>query len=152
MTISIRNFIDCPAALPLVACWIHDEFWADKPGAKVEGMLERISQGRRAALPIGLVAFDGEEPVGTVSLIDSGLDECAELSPWLAALYVVPETRRKGVGEQLVNACLDAAQKCGFQRVYLQTSIAAYYEALGWQWVRKVGERGVEVLGREVAR
>ena len=133
MSISVKNFLDCPSQLPLIARWIHEEFWSDKPGHSVEGMLERISHGQRTTLPIGLVAFDGESPCGTVSLIDSDVEERQDLSPWLAALYVVPEKRNKGIGRHLIAACIEASRQCGFKSLYLHTSIPSYYEALGWE-------------------
>jgi predicted N-acetyltransferase YhbS len=127
----IKNFLDCPEVLPIVAEWIHHEFWANKEGHSPTSMLARLRQGQRNALPIGYVAFDGEIPVGTVSLIECDLEERADLSPWLAALYVTPEARRAGVGESLVRRSIAGAAEVGFSFLYLYTSIPDYYERLG---------------------
>ena len=36
-------------------------------------------------------------------------------------MYVLPEGRGMGLGNALMNRCLDAARQSGFQRIYLET-------------------------------
>jgi predicted N-acetyltransferase YhbS len=145
----IKNFLDCPEALPTIAGWIHKEFWSDKPGHSVESMLARISNGQRNSLPIGLAIFEGALPFGTVSLIEADLDERQDLSPWLAALYVVPEARSKGFGQLLVESCVSEAQRCGFPALYLYTTIPSFYERLGWHVLGSASGSAAIIMKRE---
>ena len=58
----------------------------------------------------------------------------ADLTPWLAQLFVAPTSRGRGIGAALVKAVAHRAERCGFKRVYLYTSgeLPRYYEQLGW--------------------
>ncbi|WP_052731855.1 GNAT family N-acetyltransferase [Devosia geojensis] len=48
--------------------------------------------------PFTLVARAGERFLGTVSGITSDLDARPQLSPWIAALWVEPDERSRGIG------------------------------------------------------
>jgi predicted N-acetyltransferase YhbS len=61
------------------------------------------------------------------------MDTHPELTPWLAALIVLPEYRRRRIGEALVRRCEAEAGAAGFERIYLFASNArTYYPRLGW--------------------
>jgi GNAT superfamily N-acetyltransferase len=51
--------------------------------------------------------------VGTATLLAQDVDteQWPELSPWLAAVYVVPEYRHRGIGAALVPALARAAPR-----------------------------------------
>lgn len=56
----------------------------------------------------------------------------------LSDLFVVPATRRRGVGTQLLNAVVDIARATGAVRLELATAVAndparRLYEKLGWK-------------------
>ena len=56
-----------------------------------------------------------------------------ELSPWLAAVYVLPEFRRQGIGSQLVRAIEETGKRLLLERLYLFTpDREAFYARLGW--------------------
>jgi predicted N-acetyltransferase YhbS len=136
--IEIKNFVDCPEVLPLVAEHIHNQWFADKPGHTVEGMLARRRTGQRAAIPIGLVAFSEGVPAGTVSLLDSDLDERRDLTPWLAGLLVFPGFRDQGVGSALTRALCEVGIELGISSMYLYTDKPGFYRRLGWQVIGDV--------------
>lgn len=145
----VKNFLDCPEHLPQIAGWIHDEFWSDKPGHSAASMLERISKGKRDSLPIGLAIFEGAHPLGTVSLIDADLGERPDLSPWLAALYVDPAGRSKGLGKTLVESCIHEARRLGYPTLYLHTTISSFYERMGWRVYSKVRNSDAVIMTTE---
>jgi len=53
----------------------------------------------RDRMPLTLVASSELCPVGTATLLahDVGTEQWPELSPWLAAVYVAPEYRHRGI-------------------------------------------------------
>ena len=54
------------------------------------------------------------------------------MSPWLAALYVIPAARRRGVGAALIEAALARAAQFAAGTIYLLTTDQeAYYARLG---------------------
>jgi N-acetylglutamate synthase-like GNAT family acetyltransferase len=65
-----------------------------------------------------------------------GTEQWPDLSPWLAAVYVVPEYRHPGIGAALVNAIVAKATALGVGALYLSTvGREAFYARLGWQVV-----------------
>ncbi|MBV8805563.1 MAG: GNAT family N-acetyltransferase, partial [Sinobacteraceae bacterium] len=59
-----------------------------------------------------------------------------DLSPWLAALYVIPDCRCRGVGGALVNATVSKARALGVRVLYLYTADREdFYAHLGWKVV-----------------
>jgi ribosomal protein S18 acetylase RimI-like enzyme len=86
-------------------------------------------------LDAGLVAFDGEEPVGLVNLGVRGE------RGWIGGLGVVPAARRKGVGRTLMDAVHERARSLGVHEVTLEVieaNDAAFrlYDELGYDMVR----------------
>ena len=49
-------------------------------------------------IPLALVAHHGEAFLGTASVIASDLAERPQLTPWVAAVWVDPQARQRGVG------------------------------------------------------
>lgn len=131
--IQVKNFVECPEVLPLVATQVFNEWFSATPGFTAEAMLERMRGGKEKELPIGLVAFVDGQPAGTVSLLDRDLKEPATVGPWLAGLLVFPEFRERRVGSALVKAVVLNAAAVGEREVYLVTGIPHYYEKMGWE-------------------
>lgn len=128
----IVHLFERPEHLDEVARWIHEEWWADKPGHSVGTMAARLREaGDPDAIPLSLLALDGDRPVGTVNLVENDNDERPELTPWLAALLVTPAARGRGVGSALVRALAGEAARLGVGRLYLGTDIPEYYLRLG---------------------
>src|SRR5699024_1049868 len=57
--------------------------------------------------PITLIALEGGKCVGTVSIYKNDLAERPNYQPWLAALYVLPGYRGKGIADRLVSDMLE---------------------------------------------
>jgi predicted N-acetyltransferase YhbS len=110
--------------------WHLDEF--DPGGDVAWWTLARRAEARLDGIPCAWVAFLDENAVGTVSLIEHNMDAKPEFTPWLAALYVLPEFRAQGIGTALVRRCEQEAAATGKRSMYLYTSIEAFYERLGW--------------------
>ncbi|MBS0578649.1 MAG: GNAT family N-acetyltransferase [Proteobacteria bacterium] len=142
-----------PDLLPSVAGWIYEEWWresGDASLAKVTSLLQpHLIPGR---IPMTLVATLDSCAAGTATLIarDVGTEHWAGLSPWLAAVYVVPRFRRQGIGAALVAAIVDEAGSLGIRTLYLLTvGRESFYARLGWMLVDTVG--GKTVMARTIA-
>jgi predicted N-acetyltransferase YhbS len=97
-------------------------------------------------MPLTLVASLDSRPVGAVTLLahDVGTELWPNLSPWLAALYVLPECRRRGIGGVLVNAAVAKATAFGAEQLHLLTiGREQFYANLGWQVVDRSEEKVV---------
>jgi GNAT superfamily N-acetyltransferase len=97
-------------------------------------------------IPETLVAVEKNAPLGTASLVTHDMAERRDLSPWLAAVYVAPKFRNRGVGSALVQAVIDEAQALGVERLYLFTpDKMSFYARLGWQALEHREHHGTDV-------
>lgn len=95
-----------------------------------------------------------DEPIGCVSLVnytykaevDASQPNCLEHPVWLSNLYVEPNYRDRGVGQQLINACADYARKHGIKELWLSASdYTQYYLKRGWCVIRQTKLGGAKV-------
>jgi predicted N-acetyltransferase YhbS len=131
----IAYLADHKEIIPTLAQWFYGEWSYLCPGRTVAD-IERLVAERTHTdrIPLALVAFEGGELVGTICLKVQDMETRPDLTPWLAALYVVPHWRRKGIGARLVSAIETKAQELRVARLYLYTpKSAAFYAGLGWQ-------------------
>lgn len=133
----ISYLADHPEHISTVAAWIIGEWSHFLPGrsvAEIEAGLQ--AHLNRDALPLTLVALDGDVPLGTASVQPEDMTTRPDLSPWLAAVYVPPEHRQQRVGSRLVEAAEEAARRIGVERLYLFTpDKQRFYTRLGWSVV-----------------
>lgn len=98
-----------------------------------EMFYERLN---RSAIPIALIAFEDDYPLGTISLRQESISTYKHLSPWLGGLYVREERRNQGIGRHLIEAGVEEARKLGAEKLYIGIRKAEdYYNALGWQTI-----------------
>ena len=88
-------------------------------------------------LPLTLVALEGGELLGTVSLIVNDLPRFEHFNPWLANLFVLPEHRGESVAGFLIGAAEERLRALGYPAGYLFTESARpLFEKLGWEFVQ----------------
>jgi N-acetylglutamate synthase-like GNAT family acetyltransferase len=140
------EFFDTVASRIWRAWWEAEGFPLDYISGRLR---ENVSD---TPIPFALVAHDGEAFLGTASVIASDLAERAQLTPWVAAVWVEQAARRRGIGAALVDR---AAQDCfalGVGRAYLcaRPQRSSFYEGLGWIAVeRDVGPHHLGVFIRD---
>lgn len=139
-----------PELAPWLAARHHEEWGGLMPDWTLEqSILELSGQAGRESPPMTLVAFEGDEPAGSVSLVDIDANEFSDLSPWLASLWVRPVSRRRGIGGALVDRAVRLAAVSGWTTLYLFTpEHGDWYTRRGWYRVeqRRLGAAVVEVL------
>jgi predicted N-acetyltransferase YhbS len=128
---SIDHLCRHPAHMAPVAAWIHGAFWT-RSGHGVEvvlGLLRAAANPDR--IPLSLLAMADGEAAGTVNLIACDSKARPDLTPWLAALFVEPKHRGKGIGAALVRRLVVEAARLECSELFLETDIPAFYESLG---------------------
>jgi len=133
---------DCPEAIPTIAQWVYDEWSAfDKSLTKdrlVKSLEGRLNDDR---IPFTLVAFKDKRPVGVITLKEEKNPEFSDFPKellWMGTLYVVPDERKNGLGQALLEWSSLMAMKMGYEWLYLYISNPEY---VSWYT-----QRGAEVI------
>ena len=123
--------------------WFERE-WAQYYGPDGTGDANKdlYDSCNRDELPVALVAISDGEICGTAALKVESVSTHKHLSPWLAALFVIPRFRHHGIGERLIAAVEEKAEQLGFHRLYVGTSEGSgtpesLLRKRGWEFVEK---------------
>jgi N-acetylglutamate synthase-like GNAT family acetyltransferase len=149
---TISDLRQCPEFFDTVAMRIWQAWWK-AGGHPLDYITGRLRENMSATpVPLALVAHDGNAFLGSASVIASDLAERPHLTPWVAAVWVEPQARRRGVGGALVNRAVQDCFALGVSRVYLcaRPQRSAFYERLGWIPIeRGVGSHQLSVFVRD---
>lgn len=155
----IESLAGHPSLVATVAGWHWSEWGHVDPGGSLESWTEGLhARTNRNRIPATYVAFVGDEPVGSVVLVDHDMpdrEDLAHLRPWLAGLFVPSEFRGLGVGSALIRHAEAEAARFGVTRLYLYTGIAApLYQRLGWTELSTTTYEGqpVSILTKDVSK
>lgn len=135
--VSTADLRERPEFLTTVADRVWRAWWEPKGYALtfLEGLV-RLNLNADP-IPFALVAHDEGTFLGTVSVIASDLAARPQYTPWIAAVWVDPEHRSKGIGAALVRAAAEKTHALGFDPAYLCAlpQRHGFYERLGWSLV-----------------
>ena len=127
--------------------------WWKADGHPLGYISGRLRENMNATpIPFALIAHDGDAFLGTASVIASDLAERPQLTPWVAAVWVEAQVRRRGIGAALVDRATLDCFALGVSRAYLcaRPQRAGYYEKLGWIPIeREAGPHRMSVLIRD---
>ncbi|MGE6256925.1 GNAT family N-acetyltransferase [Heyndrickxia sporothermodurans] len=125
-----------------VSNMIYKEFVLNTNSSKTfDEVFTYFSNTNMNTFPITLIAIEGDECLGTISIFENDLKSREEYKPWLASLYTKPEHRNKGVGKQLIDGTLKVVKELGYKELFLRTETASdYYKNRGWHLVESVSD------------
>jgi GNAT superfamily N-acetyltransferase len=144
----IAYLADHPQYVSTVANWIMDEWGHESPVMTLEKMEARFREHlNRGAVPLTLLAMEADHPLGTASLVWHDMRDRQDLSPWLAAVYVLPEHQGKGVGAKLVKSIELLSANLEVEQLYLFTpDREAFYARLNWTVLERTRYREKDVV------
>jgi GNAT superfamily N-acetyltransferase len=138
--VRIEYLSDHPAVLPTLKQWFETE-WPSYYGPGCRGNAERdlAEYANGATLPVGVVAFLGNEICGVAALKSESIGTHSHLTPWAAAAMVPRDRRGRGIGTELIRALEHEAKRRGYDRIYCGTSTAMHVlERLRWQLMEQI--------------
>ena len=144
---NIDYLAEYPAYIPALSQWFLREwrdFYGDKTWEDVAGTFyQRLNRSR---IPLALVAFEEDRPLGTISLLEESISTRKHLAPWLGGLYVREDARRHGIGKQLIEAAVGEARGLGIEQLFIGIRKAEdYYLQLGWEMVERMDYYGEDI-------
>jgi predicted N-acetyltransferase YhbS len=139
---SIDHLCHHPEHIPLMAAWVHGAFWT-RSGKNVDFVRDLlILADDPERIPLSLLAQVDGVPAGTVQLIACDSKARPDLTPWLAAMFVAPEFRGRGIGLALVGRLIADANRLGCKEVFLETDIPEFYAHQGARRYQPLPEGG----------
>jgi len=132
LAFDIADLRQRPEFFDAVADRIWQAWW--KPhGHPLAYIRDRLRENMEPGpIPLALVAHEDGHFLGTASVIASDLAERPQLTPWVAAVWVEPQARRRGVGAALVYRAAQACFALGIDRAYLCARRSAPISIGGW--------------------
>jgi len=150
----IEHLKNCESFIELLAI-VQFEHWGPLTGRDSLEQYKALLRGaeKSADLIASLVALEGDKLLGSVNLVENDLPVHRELTPWLAQLYVFPESRCKGVGAALIQAAVAEAKHLNWPKLYLYCSgtLPEYYKNLGWHRTEALDYQGKTRIIMEIA-
>jgi len=122
---------------------VLDQWSVEEAAFELRGHLASV------AVPTTWIALEGDQLLGSVSLLDSDPPAPDAHAPWLATLYVDPRARDAGVGAALVRHAVSEARALGLAELHLWTpQHVEFYRRLGWQSLgsREYGGHAVTLM------
>jgi GNAT superfamily N-acetyltransferase len=152
--VKITYLANHPQHVTTIAKWIMHEWGHESPGTTLESLEEKFRGNmNRNAIPLTLLAMDEDRPLGTASLVVHDMKDHRELSPWLAAVYVLPGQRGKGIGSRLVKSIELLAANLEVEQLYLFTpDRESFYAHMGWTVFERTSyhEKDVIIMIKEL--
>jgi GNAT superfamily N-acetyltransferase len=108
----IADLRECSWLAHAVAHHVWKEWWRDERAfAHVRAKIDVSMAG--SAFPFTLVAYERGTFIGTISVVESNIKARRDLSPWLSALWVDEQYRRRGWGSALLTSAIEKARGNG---------------------------------------
>jgi GNAT superfamily N-acetyltransferase len=131
--LKIRRLRADEPAFDIIARWRYDAFFAEDGGTFEESRDALRAWMDGIGYETALLAEVDGQPAGSCLFVREEVDPQHDLTPWLAALYVAPEFRKRGVASALIRAIEQHARDVGCEELYLYTVTAeSLYARLGW--------------------
>lgn len=151
MQIELKQLSQCPQHLLAVGTWIYEQWWK-RPNNSVEVVLRLLeAHTEKDKVPFTVVALAEGTPAGSCCVIENDCVHRPQYAPWVAAVYVKPEFRGRGVASSLLQEAARIAARVPLKGLYIDclAKTARVYEKNGWSILeREVGNKDSVVMFR----
>ena len=112
----IEHLAERIAVIPILASWVQEEWGHLLPDVTFEALVSEFEERTtNHKIPETFVAVKDTKLVGMASIVKHDMSTRKDLSPWLAAVYVAPESRNRGIGSRLVRTVMQEADTLGLE-------------------------------------
>ncbi len=155
MELQVKQLSECPEYLTAVGDWIYLEWWsrAHKSPEVVYNLLRTHTD--KDQVPFTVVAFADGLPVGSCSVIENDCVHRPQYAPWVAAVFVTPELRNRGIASAILQEAATIAARSGLAGLYIDCHVKTVpvYAKNGWAiHEREVGDKDSVIMLRRMKR
>ena len=153
MTCQVQQLSECLQHLEAVGNWIFHQWWSRRCDS-VEVVLAWLrTHAQKDKVPYTVVAVVGGIPVASCSVIQNDCVHRPQYSPWVAAVFVKPEMRHRGIASAMLQEAAAIARRADVKGLYIDCLgvTAPVYEKNGWKvYEREVGDKDSVVMLRPI--
>lgn len=139
--LEVYNLLNKLEFLEEVAILEYEE-WADNKEKDKENRIvkkiEKIKSNLKNDDFCKLILLSNDRLIGFISIFPNDCDECINLTPWYATMYVKKEYRGNGYSKILNDAILEESRRRNYKEIFLKTDLNNYYEKLGAKFIKKL--------------
>ncbi len=106
----------------------------------------------KGRVPYTIIGFANGVPAGSCCVVQNDCVHRPQYSPWVAAVYVKPEMRNRGIASAILQEAAAVAARVNVPGLYIDclATTAPVYEKNGWRiYEREVGDKDSVVMLRE---
>ena len=154
MRIETRQLSECPEHLDTVGTWVWEQWWHRRtptPKLVIDFLRTHATLDR---VPYTVVGLADGVPVGSCFIIENDCKHRPQYTPWVAAVYVTPSLRKRGIASAILQEAARIAARAGIAGLYIDclAVTAPVYERNGWViHEREVGDKDSVVMLRRFA-
>jgi len=153
VTCQVQQLSECPQYLETVGNWIFSQWWSRRHDSAEVVFAWLRGHTQKDRVPYTVVALVGGVAVGSCCVIQNDCVHRPQYSPWVAAVFVKPEMRRRGIASAMLQEAAAIARKADVKGLYIDClrATAPVYEKNGWKiYEREVGDKDSVVLLRPI--
>lgn len=102
-------------------------------------------------VPYTVVALANGAAIGSCCVIENDCVHRKQYAPWVAAVYVKPELRQRGIASMILQEAAAIAARINVEALYIDclATTARVYEKNGWEiYEREVGDKDSVIMRR----
>ncbi len=152
IAIQTNQLSECPEHLTTVGTWIYSEWWSRRHNSPEVVFNLLRTHTVKDKVPYTVVAFVDGTPVGSCCVIENDCIHRPQYTPWVAAVFVKPEMRHRGIASAVLQEAARIATRSGIAGLYIDclATTARVYEKNGWAiHEREVGDKDSVVMLRK---
>jgi len=155
MELKAKQLSECPEHLMTVGRWIYHEWWSKRHDSSEVVLSWLRTHTQKDKVPFTVIAFADGAPVGSCCVIENDCVHRKQYAPWVAAVFVQPEMRHRGIASMILQEAAAIAGRAGVMGLYIDclAITAPVYEKNGWKiYEREVGDKDSVVMLRTIDR
>jgi len=153
MTCQVQQLSECLQHLETVGNWIFYQWWSRRCDSAEVVLAWLRTHTQKDKVPYTVVALVEGIPVGSCSVIQNDCVHRPQYSPWVAAVFVKPEMRHRGIASAMLQEAAAIARRADVKGLYIDclAVTAPVYEKNGWKvYEREVGDKDSVVMLRPI--